>query len=270
MCSAVCRRSGLRASRGSGARCGSLTVVASAAAVAAFGFGSGGCVDNEQSIFIRQVVAPAEGECTFSADATQLAIARGTLDLGLRSAYEATMLVGSQLVQRGSKSQLRDETSRVALEGSEVYAVDGSGNVVFGPFSVAGSGFIDPSDGTTPAYGLLASVLLKADAGSALRDLVVNGNNYRPVITSHVKAFGHTLGGMKVESGEYLFPINVCYGCLVTFPSEASTSSAVANCDKPVDTGTTLPSVCAFGQDDQVDCRVCKEQLGSRPICEPH
>jgi hypothetical protein len=244
------------------------SAIAWAPAIAALTLGAGGCVDNNQSIFIRQVVAFPEGNCTQTADPSALAIGRGALDVALRGTYQATLLVGSQLIQRGSRQQLREETSRVVLEGTEVYAVDGSGHTVFGPSTVPGSGFVDPASDTTPSYGLISSVLLKVDEQSAMLSSARSG--FRPTVTAHVRVFGHTLGGQSVESGEYLFPIDVCYRCLVTFPVDAVTTTAAGTlCNAEATAGTALVGPCAVGQDETVDCRICREHLAGSPVCEP-
>lgn len=261
MCSAEWRWSGLGSLRWIAARRGGLVVASSLA------FGWAGCVDNNESIFIRQVVAFPEGSCTQTSDPSALTIGKGTLDIGLKTSYEATLLVGSQLVDRGNRQQLREETSRVELEGTEVYVVDGNGVKLFGPVTVPGSGFIDPASGTSPSYGLLSSVLLRVDDASPLNSAKTS---FQPTVTAHVRAFGHTLGGQSVETGEYLFPISVCYRCLVTFPVDALTTTAgVTSCGSDVSTGSTVTAPCAFGQDETVDCRVCKEHLGGNPVCEP-
>ena len=56
-------------------------------------------------------------------------------------------------------SQLRTETSRVQIEGAVVRLEDGK-STVWGPFTVPGSGFIDPASGGTPSYGLTEAILL--------------------------------------------------------------------------------------------------------------
>ncbi len=231
-----------------------------------------GCVDNEQSIFIQQVSAPPEGgSCTITTDAQGLFLGNGTLDVAFRVTYEATLLVGNQLAERGSRQQVRTESNRVAMEGSEVFAVDnGTGEVVFGPNTVPGSGFIDPSAGTDPSYGLLGTVLFLGSASSGLVAQLRSGQLAGASITSHVRVFGHTLGGTSVESGEFLFPITLCNGCLVTFPTDATdTTKTTPNCDLAASTGTTLTAPCIPGQDDVVDCRVCKQYLGSSKVCDP-
>src|SRR3954468_11563120 len=93
-----------------------------------------GCADSDSMIFVRQVQAPtsegSSGSCTTDSSPTGLTYEHGVLDVAFRRQYSATLLVGSQLVARGNSSQLRTETSRVALEGSIVQLADSSGAVV--------------------------------------------------------------------------------------------------------------------------------------------
>jgi hypothetical protein len=234
------------------------------------------CADNESTIFIRQVNVPVSSGtgCTVEASPTNPFITRGLLDLAFRSQYVATLLVGNQLVPRGSATQARTETARVAIQGTEVHAVDNAtGTVVFGPKTVPGSGFVDPATGSNASYGLTDSVLFGVDPGSqASLDFagsIQAGTGSRSV-TAFTKVFGRTLGGMDVESGEWEFPISICYGCLVAYPPDASNPAlGRPNCDAPVATGTTLDTPCAIGQDSTVDCRLCKQVRGADPICEP-
>jgi hypothetical protein len=235
---------------------------------------SSGCADSESVLFIRQVqarVVSGTNGCTVDSSPSSLLITGGTLDLAFRTQYSATLLVGNQLVARGNTSQLRTETSRVELEGAIVRLEDSRGSNVWGPFTVPGSGFIDPATGSAPSYGLTETVLLGSDFGVKLaaelrQSLAIRG------FTSIVKVFGKTLGGTAVESGEWRFPLNVCYACLITFPPDANDPNlGNPNCNLPASTGTTIATPCSLGQDDSVDCRVCK--LSVRPtdvgLCEP-
>ena len=65
-----------------------------------------------------------------------------------------------------------------------------------------------------------------------------------------MRVFGHTLGGTAVESGDASFPIQVCYGCLVKFPPEASSSATSPNCSQPPASGSSLSLPCRMGQDE--------------------
>jgi len=249
-----------------------MLVVAMLAGSAAFG--GQGCADSESMIFIRQVNVPVPGGatgCTVTADPAALTMPQGSLDVAFRLHYDAALLVGNQLVNRGSREQLRTETASVQIEGAEVRLEDASGARAWGPFTVPATGYIDPAVGSTPSFGLAEVVLLGPDFGAQMSAQLAGSPGLVKRYTSVVKVFGHTLGGTPVDTGEWHFPISICYGCLISYPSAANDPklSPQPNCDLPVGTGTTLPETCTPGQDETVDCRICKAMMPTADICEP-
>jgi hypothetical protein len=246
-----------------------LFLVAFAAAVG----GGAGCADDQSMLFVRQAqarVASGTNGCVVDNSPSSLFITEGTLDLAFRTEYTAALLVGNQLVSRGNSSSLRTETSRIEIEGAEVKIEDGQ-TVVWGPYTVPGSGFIDPATGSTPSYGVTDAILLGSVFGNSLVPELRQSLAVRRY-TSVVKILGKTLGGTAIQSGEWRFPLTVCYACLVSFPPDANdTKLSRPNCDLPPGTGTVVAAPCSLGQDDAVDCRVCK--LSVRPqdisLCEP-
>ena len=237
--------------------------------------GGAGCADSESMLFIRQAqarVSSGATGCTVDSSPSALFIPSGTLDLAFRTEYTAALLVGNQLVARGNSSQLRTETSRVELEGA-VVRLEGSAGTVWGPFTVPGSGFIDPATGSNPSYGLTEAILIGSAYGNSLvQEGVLRRDRTVRRFTSVVKVIGKTLGGTAVESGEWRFPLTVCYGCLISFPPEASDPKLTRpNCELPAGTGTTVAAPCILGQDDAVDCRVCKLSVPPQDIgfCQP-
>jgi hypothetical protein len=72
---------------------------------------------------------------------------------------------------------------------------------------------------------------------------------------AQVRVFGETLGGLEVESADITYVIRVCEGCLVFFPSESLDMAGGCNQELDQNAGE-LP--CRFGQDDAVDCRICR------------
>ncbi|MET0594158.1 MAG: hypothetical protein ABW133_15765 [Polyangiaceae bacterium] len=244
-----------------------------AAAVGCAWLGGTGCADSESMLFVRQAqarIASGTNGCTVDNSPSSLFITEGTLDLAFRTEYTAALLIGNQLVARGNSSQLRTETSRVELEGAEVRLEDGQTRV-WGPFTVPGSGFVDPATGSTPSYGLTETILLGSAFGADLAKELRQSFAVRR-FTSVVKILGRTLGGTAVESGEWRFPLTVCYACLVSFPPEANdTNQGQPNCDKAAGTGTTIAPPCAMGQDDAVDCRLCQTSVSQadKVLCQP-
>jgi hypothetical protein len=225
-------------------------------------------------IFIRQVqarVSSGSAGCTADASPSSLFITGGTLDVALRLQYNAALLVGNQLVPRGNASQLKTETSRIAMQGAVVRVQDANGVVQWGPVTVPGSGFMDPASGTNPSYGVSETILLGSEYGARLATELSAQPGLIRHLTAVVKVFGRTLGGLNVDSGEWQFPLSVCYGCLVSFPREADDLKLAnqPNCDLAATTGTSIPTPCVVGQDDVVDCRKCKEFFPGAAICDP-
>jgi hypothetical protein len=230
-----------------------------------------GCADDESTLFIRQAQAHVAGNCGVDNAPTSLALLRGQLDLAFQRQYRADLLVGNQLVPRGNSSQLRTETARVEIQGTIVRAEDSTGATAWGPVTVPGTGFADPATGSTPSFGVVDTVLLGSELGTTLAGQLMGDRSSIRYFTAVVKAFGRTLGGMSVESGEWRFPINVCYGCLVVFPPEATDPKImpIPNCGLSTVTGTSVVHPCIVGQDDTIDCRVCKETFPHGALCEP-
>jgi hypothetical protein len=173
-------------------------------------------------------------------------------------------------VARSDLKQLKTETSRVQLQGAEVRveSISGTSTVQEANFTVPGNGFVDPSSGDTPSFGLMGTVLIDSATGLRMQSALKMAGGVKR-LTAHVKVFGRTLGGLSVESGEWLFPINVCYGCLVSFPADAIVADV-----KPRQCGgattTAVAAPCDLGQDDSVDCRLCLGATGDQAICQPH
>lgn len=212
-----------------------------------------GCADNESGLFVQAVLKIESPACTVQGDSSSVVLLGGVLDLAFRSNYVGALLVGNQLVRRGSRTQLRTETSRVVLKGAEVTVLD-SGQSEVASFTVPGTGFVDPGTGDDPGYGVMFAELIPAGVGQSGQTMVVE-----------VRVFGDTLGGDEITSAALTFPVSVCTGCLVSYPAAA---------DDPVqpgyqcvtssqgDTGIDIP--CNFGQDDVIDCRLCVSQA----ICQ--
>jgi len=250
-------------------------VPVSAVLIGVAAFAGSGCVDVESMIFIRQVNLPVEtgNQCIVEPNPQGPFISHGTLDVAFRQEYIAGLVVGSQIVSQGNLTRLRTETSRVRIEGVEARLENASGGLVWGPHTIPATGFIDPSSGTSPSYGVVDATLVGADFGAKMAtqlaaDASRSGRHY----TSISKVFGHTLGNQAVDSGEFHFPITICFGCLIYYPAEANDPKVAPNpnCDLPQSTGTALAVGCTPGQDEMVDCRVCKATYPTAAICEPY
>jgi hypothetical protein len=201
---------------------GAFFLLATAAMLAA------GCTPNESSLFIRQCQALPADTCEVEADPSAPFNPRGVLDVAFAAGYSCSLLVGNQLVTRGDPDRLRTETSRVQIYSAEVTLMNSAGGSL-GQSTRTTSGFVDPSTGAEPGYGL-ADVLM-IDSAPAVGDVVVQ-----------VVLQGRTLGGTELTTAPWNFPIHVCNGCLC----DRST------CGKAGDPAKN----CHVGTDALVDCRL--------------
>jgi hypothetical protein len=213
-----------------------------------------GCAENESMMFIVGVVDISDSDCTLEPNANGPFIGLGTLDTSIRTTYIAPIVVGNQITERGSRNQLRTETSRVRLEGAEVVLEDPNGGEL-AEFSTLGSGFVHPASGSDATYGGFFTNLIPPGAS-------LGEGQYVAVI----KVFGTTLGGEEVESAELRFPIDVCYGCLIAYPGSALDVNVAAGGDFECATNVAsavggddaLGGVTCFpGQDSMVSCVQC-------------
>jgi hypothetical protein len=212
----------------------------------------GGCADNNTMLFVQGVMA-VTGDCTVRADPGSLMLLTGVMDTYFRSEYRAALLVGNQLVSRGSRDQLRTESNRVVLKGAEVKVLD-SQERLLSEFTVPGTGFADVGTGTDPGYGVLSTILIPSSFPA------VPGQLY----LVDVRVFGDTLGDTQVESATLRFPITTCDRCLLSFPLEADDPAVsgyqCTSSDKPPES-----TPCRIGQDEAIDCRLC---AASDPNCQ--
>jgi hypothetical protein len=218
------------------------------------------CATNDSLMFIAGVIARRQGECAPKAEGDTPILAGGTMDRLFTGEYVAALLIGNQITQRGSREQLRTETSRVVLKGAEVHLEDLLGNELAPAFSSTATGFADAAAGTDPSLAVMYATLIPGSLSKGLP---------RGTVLARVRVFGNTLGGEDVESSELAFPIEVCDGCLVAFPASAR-DLAVDETQYVCKLGTTtedgasevdLP--CNIGVDFSVPCTACSGLLAA-------
>lgn len=235
------------------------------------------CAHNDESVFIREVMAPPSvgvgTTCLYTPDPTLPEIPRGRLDVKLSTAYEGYLLVGNQLVAQANPDQLRTESNRIELQDAVVTVTMAGtvGNVAAGTqltsYTDIISGFVDPSTGGTPGWGLALVNLLPFDRIPSPPPVPTDGSTI--TLVAHVKLQGQTLGRTNVETNEFDFPIDVCSGCLLSFPAGSDNPVLPEpNCKGSLLTvtgGGMIIQPCFLGQDQLVDCRLCQ----GNPACNP-
>ncbi len=227
-----------------------------AALVAFGGLAASGCAENDSIVYLVGVLATEFTDCVAKPDAGAVLHSEGALDLSLARSYSGALLVASQLTQRGSREQLRTETARLRLEGAEVTLSDAFDRplaVSPNPFSTPATGLVNPASGTTPGFAAMFADFIPASVSTQVSN-AVGGDGQ---VIAKIRVFGTTLGGQYVESGSYTYPIRICHGCLISYPSDANGAAAGTpyTCTGMAQTSDT--PVCILGQDDVAPCTQC-------------
>lgn len=244
------------------------------------------CENNAVSFFIRQMNAPilAGQVCTVPLEPTAQRIAEGTMDVGIRDDYLVSPLLQNSLVAVANPAFGRIESNGVNVQGFVVELHEGSpdGALIERPFSVYQTTFVPAAVAGVPAYQVATLQVIPPPIGQRLRNEVcvidrtgVTSDCPVPRIRERVKriivrltAFGDTQGHVPVESPTYDFPVNVCCGCSVLFPSD-SDQAEMLRPGPDCNSGVAVPTQgqCFPGQDFPLDCRVC---ASSNPeFCQP-
>ncbi len=226
------------------------------------------CATNDQTIFIRSALAPSinrqAGGCVYTSDPTQNELFEAKADLGVTDSYFSVLLVGNQMIPRTDSLDNRAESNRVHINGAIVRVTEADGTLIR-EFTSLATGFADPASTNQPSYATVGIVSLDAPTRDILLPTLPNRTVSKTILIN-IKAFGTSLGGKDVESGEFQLPMQVCNGCLVTFVDSTDPTKPAPNCQKPLAmplTPATAP--CFTGQDEAVPCQICQD----RPACNP-
>lgn len=224
----------------------------------------------EDPVLIQQMQLPtyAPGGCTVSSDPARGRLDRGTFDVALRSSYAARPLYRNPLSQmvivRGVVVEIREDAPEGPLVGQ--------------PFSVYQSVTV-PAEDANPGFLAAETEVIPPQVGEALRATVCRLQRATaacptPTVSSidrqllvKLTAFGETASGSEFETPPFFFPVRVCCGCLVAFPTDARAPESAhrsPNCD--LGAATPGPANCALGQDVSVDCRLCST---TNALCQP-
>ncbi len=199
------------------------------------------CVDDADgvSVYISGHVAP-DDECTVSPD--NALISSGRLDLSFEQVkYELHALYINQLLNRSSTAPPRPDPNPFRVEGAVVRVLDADRNPLYGAgdggYTVDGTTTV-PSGGTDGPGRAVGDLRIIPPSVSA--DLL-NRVGQDGTIYASVEAFGRTLGDTRVRLDAFLWPIQLCFGCL----------RACA------DSGSAETTFCYPGQDNSVPVDDC-------------
>ncbi|MBN2494823.1 MAG: hypothetical protein JXR96_09560 [Deltaproteobacteria bacterium] len=206
-----------------------LTIAVLAAGLLIVSLGMGGCVDNNRSLTImgNKMV---DDSCSM----TEFYLLSGLLDLDYTgfcySAGDCEPYYQTSLIIRNAMQETEDcdtcnlHTWDVMVEGIELHYRFVEGR----DFASADVQAIEDWEDELPLSvvfeagssenKILGVVVLPGAVGEQLRLLQERANDV--VIGSSMRLVGSTLGGSRIESNEFTFPIRLCWGCLnVTCPA---------------------------------------------------
>jgi len=202
---------------------------------------AGGCAANESSLFVQHALLLEEGgDCLFETNSATYAY--GQMDIGVRNAgYALGVSLANQLARLGDSELLHTETSYIRLEGAEVSFEAVSGGSSIPAFTLPLSDTVPPSDGDEPGEGI--AVLQLVPPGTEIEE-----GTYLISIT----LFGHTLGGTPIEAGEFIWPLDVCNGCLFSCDPESAPPCAPLR-------GGDYGHYCTLYEDQSL-CELCEPE----------
>lgn len=222
------------------------------------------CAENDQSIFIRAALAPSTnrqgGRCVYTSDPTQTGLFEGTVDVAIAESYSAVLLIGNQLAARGDSANTRAESNRAHINGAVVRVTDPNGGLI-GEFTSLATGFVEPQLNNQASYGPISVTAIDVPTMNKIAgDMELGGSK---LVAANIKAFGRTVGGVDLESGEFQLPIRICNGCLVTFEGfDDKATPDILECKRAEDAaGGTDELPCSPGQDETTPCLFCRRAL---------
>jgi hypothetical protein len=226
--------------------CGIVTTLALLTLACGGTVGGSNPANTGSPLFVRGVIDPSYGSCTYSNDPMQHLLPSGTLDLALKHQYDAEYLVGSRVSDPG-----------VSVQSVRVAKSDGTQLATL-QRQLASGALSQASDGLW--YGpvginIVDSTLLASDPDTQRIATAPLGDPSRIQLLTYVRFSGRPSDGSIAESDEYEFPIAVCNGCLIAFTDDPRYPAP--NCvGGPPNGGPMVP--CFVGQDHTVSCGACQ------------
>jgi hypothetical protein len=219
------------------------------------------CAHDDGTLFVHGVLfppTPNAGVCTYTGTPTAAELPRGTVDAALTDAYSPEFLLGSSLIAQANASTPQTETSTLTIQGVDVRVVDPTTNAQVMNNSVLAAAIVEAASGSSPSYTPIGAAVMDGAALAHFDPGVSSTGEANPpkLAEVYVKFYGTTLGGEYVESDEFLFPVDVCHGCLVSFPAGLN-GTALQNYCAGVGNSLATSVPCSPGQDQPEDCRLC-------------
>ncbi len=226
-----------------------------------------GCAENRAAFFIQQVQVPT-AECTVTSEETSYRTA-GVVDVAFRRQYHIFPLLRNQLAPTENPENFVSETNGIQVEGANIRIWRGGrpqGSPFYTFYQPAAS-YVHPGNVSASSFTGVPeqaiSALLQFSLGVDDANQLTFGElaGYQDLITVGITMLGITNGNQDVETPEFYFPVNLCFGCLLY----CSVSEEGQYC--PIDTEATPP--CLVGQDEPTDCRWSLHRRDWAGVCTP-
>lgn len=206
--------------------------------------GAVGCAEDDVSFYIQQNQIPEDG-CSVATASAGVFLSSGTLDVDIRvgRGYYMFPLVVNNMVP-SNKVDGQPERNNLHMRSFDV-TLDVGGLALTSAvaseleFAIPKSGMIAPGGEAVYSGVQVISDKLAAELGNQLQ--TKSGN--QPVVLVTMRAVAERSGETR-ESAEFIFPVTLCYGCLVDFRTAAPAST-----DKDV-----FKNACGLPQDSPVTC----------------
>ncbi len=251
------------------------------------------CQDTEVGMQIVNVRPFDIANCQAS-DAEDVFLVSGIVDIALRDNYIINPVVRNNLVDVTQQKGLQTSDARIATNG----IVLRSAEIEYSPLDgIAGN---IPNTRVVPLSGTVSELssmtlfnfpLIEPEVMEALRSsetffLIDDANTARPKRTSvtlltSIRIKGETLDGRSTESEPFLFPVEVCNGCMITFPSDlledrngrlVCATEVAGDDDGTVDASVNLcPNLVGIDglSTNCLDCQGYAVNTFSRQLCQP-
>ena len=182
-----------------------------------------GCAPEGPSAFVTFNVAP-EGDCTYSNDLDNMFFPIGSYDLSTGDAgncerpYVVNLLANSFLRPNSDSDLGRAEPNVLQIHSAKVKLMSISRETLTfpdtdpalpNPFLVATNNALFPASGMTPSTGIAAVEVIPVAYAEQLTSL--EGQQ----ILADIQVLGTTTGDVDVEFKPFVYPIELCDGCLV-------------------------------------------------------
>lgn len=207
------------------------------------------CTDMEDaaSFVVTGVLAVTQQEqCMARADARRMRF-RGILDTWMRNRYYLYPVLQSYLISTTDFGPLYGENYTIQVLGAHITFsypanLDAATKALLSEsYFTTGTGMVKPT-----STGIAEVMIIPPEVGNALAaEPFTRATGFE--IVAHVRIEGQLMDGTIVQTNEYQFPIDICWGCLYQVVTDDCSAFREAQDMKPP---------CRIGQDEGVDCRL--------------